>query len=273
MPHVAFFISTGRCGTQWLASNLRDEYTDLAVVTHEPLGPRYRPKEFFRAYDDIKRIELIPEIAAHLDDISLVKSERIYIETGWPCYSAVPLLIERFGTDLRLVHLVRHPVHTAMSLVTHQFYSAERQDEYVRFAQLDPHVPGVFHSEYASRWNEMTRYEKCLFWWTEINLYGREIASRFPSIRLIQMRMEDLLGSDSIALERLTAFLGLPFRLSLSSAKSKTVDGWNFQTDQALEWRQIFDHPGTVTLAKEYGYNFEMVDQHVLDHRYKAPGS
>lgn len=47
---AVFFLCTGRCGTQWFADNLEKLYQDNAVVTHEPLGPHYNPKKFYRKY-------------------------------------------------------------------------------------------------------------------------------------------------------------------------------------------------------------------------------
>ena len=37
-PRATFFLSTGRCGTQWLAASLAEHYGDMATVDHEPMS-------------------------------------------------------------------------------------------------------------------------------------------------------------------------------------------------------------------------------------------
>jgi hypothetical protein len=44
MNAATFVLSTGRCGTQWLAKNLTDHYGDLLAVTHEPHQREYLPR-------------------------------------------------------------------------------------------------------------------------------------------------------------------------------------------------------------------------------------
>ena len=44
MNSATFVLSTGRCGTQWLAEKLASAYGDLLTVTHEPLDNDYRPR-------------------------------------------------------------------------------------------------------------------------------------------------------------------------------------------------------------------------------------
>src|SRR5947199_1228789 len=117
VPHpgtATVFLSTGRAGTQWVASVLRANYSDLAVVTHEPIAEAYRPRDFYRRYEDPEAVAAIPEVAAHLDRVCQILQSRDYIETGWPVYAAIPLVVGRFPGRARVVHLLRHPVRTAL---------------------------------------------------------------------------------------------------------------------------------------------------------------
>ncbi|MBI3921180.1 MAG: sulfotransferase domain-containing protein [Armatimonadetes bacterium] len=270
-PNIVFFVSAGRSGTQWLAYNLRNAYGDLAEVTHEPLGVGYRPKEFLRMYEKLNDMLSIPEIASHFAYVAQVQDTgRDYIETGWPCYAAIPLFIEQFGADVKLVHLTRHPVPTAISLMTQNLYCPERRDDAdARLAELEPSCSGMTQKSYGDLWNEVTFYEKCLFWWTEIHLYATELHDRYPDTAFIQLKMEDLLDGDPEELRELVSFLGLPFRESLSAGKGTAVDGHRYRTHHDFQWRQVFNHPLTVTLARRFGYDLERVDEEALDRRYR----
>src|SRR5919202_7043269 len=102
------FLSTGRCGTQWLADCLARAYAGRLVARHEPLGPHYAPRLYFRRYDELEAMARRPPIAAHLAELE--SRGHPYVETGWPVYAALPSMAQRFPERLRIVHLTRHLV-------------------------------------------------------------------------------------------------------------------------------------------------------------------
>ena len=169
-PPVIAFLSTGRCGTQWLTAGLRALHPEVHAE-HEPLGPLYKPRRYFRRYSDPDVILDVPEVARHLERIAA--SGRTYVETGWPLFPALPLLAQSFPDRLPVVHLTRHPVPSALSHLARRSYAGSpRDDAYTRLATLGPEDPGVFQWYYAGTWRQLTPYEKCLFWWTEVHLFG-----------------------------------------------------------------------------------------------------
>lgn len=266
-PTVCLFLSSGRCGTQWLASVLERMYSDVAVVTHEPIGPAYRPRRAFRAPDATERVLRVDAVREHVRSIERILETKSYVETGWPSCVAIPLFLERFGERFKLVQLVRDPVPTAMSLVTHGFF-AGRDDDWATEAMLDPASPGVVQTEYAERWPALSPYEKCLFAWTEIHLYGE--ALRELSVPMMTIRTEDVVGPTS-ALRDLIAFLGLPDRSLPAGAAAEQIDSYRFQAPDPVDWRQIFDHRRTVALAATYGYAWDALDESALERRYRGP--
>jgi hypothetical protein len=54
MPHATFYLSTGRCGTQWVWTNLEKTYSDVAMVTHEPILRNYTPRFLLGLKDKAK---------------------------------------------------------------------------------------------------------------------------------------------------------------------------------------------------------------------------
>lgn len=172
MPKIFLFLSTGRCGTQWIADTLASSYSDLADVTHEPIDCAYHPRDFLRAYESVDDMLALEPVRTHLDRVEKAIESRSYIETGWPVYAAIPLFIKRFGPDaVGIVRIVRHPVDVAASFATHGFWHG-RADEFATHGVIDPWAPRVAMPEYAERWKDMSSYEKCLYWWAELHLYG-----------------------------------------------------------------------------------------------------
>lgn len=271
-PNVCLFLSTGRCGTQWLASSLDRAYSDVAVVTHEPLGPWYRSREWFRSYDRIEQMLEVPLVSDHLEKVARTIESRPYVETGWPSYAAIPLFKHRFGNRLRIVHLTRHPVYTAMSYVSlmHKWtLDGWEQGEWVRFALPHPTSEGVKQQGYESRWEELSPYERALFWWTEIHLYAEEIVSLFPEMPTLKLSSEALLGRDDEPMRSLVAFLGLPERESFFDMRQTQVDAYHFPMSIDFDWRAIFSHPTTVSLAKRLGYDLDQLDESAVRDRYR----
>ncbi len=268
---AVLLVSTGRCGTQWLATHLADVYPDLAVVEHEPLGPNYRCRDHFRQPTNIDQLLEDPLFAAHLDRIEPITTARAYIETGWPLFSAVPAFAARLGHRLRLVHLTRHPVPTAISHMVHKTYAGSpRVDGYTRLAALDPSCGGVFQRHLAARWDGMTPFEKTLFWWTEVHLYAEELEEALPHVPFYRLRSEDLFTPGGRALRRLCEFMGLPWRDGLADRIEHKVDRWQHRTDEDFDWTVIRSYPDTVALAKRLGYEVDAVDEETLGARYSG---
>ncbi len=264
---IAFFISTGRCGTQWLAKFLGEMYSDLCRATHEPVFAEYEPKRMLRSADSEILDCYNRTVQLHVSEIWATVSEKTYIETGWPCYPALPMLIRQFGGALRLVHLVRHPVRAAMSMATHNVYA---RNDWIRKAAITPFDAGVVCKDWREGWEDMSAYEKCLFWWTEINLYALEVQERWPELDILFLRFEDLFGESDEALRGLVRHLGLPLRKEFTDNRSVIVDDYVFGFDP-IDWKAIFRYDKTLKLTEKFGYQLSDGIREQLRDRYFSP--
>lgn len=267
-PPVIAFLSTGRCGTQWLAAGLRELHPDVDVE-HEPIGPLYKPRRYFRRYRDVEAILEVPEVARHIERIEL--AVRPYVETGWPLFPALPLLAARFPHRLRIVHLTRHPVPNALSHLAHSSYAGSpRDDAYTRWATLGPGDPGVFQPRYAGQWERLTPYEKCLFWWTEVHLYALEVPERLTGIPFLRVAAEKLLAGNRGELERLLAFMDLRWHDGWPDHAGRVVDRWHHRTDLDVDPMEVVRHPTTVRVAAQLSYDAAHADVEALQARYRG---
>lgn len=263
---VIVFLSTGRCGTQWLTENLRDLYPGIGVQ-HEPVGALYSPRRYFRHWTTPEAVLEVPEVARHLGEIE--SHDHLYVETGWPVLGALPLMVRRLPSRLRVVHLTRHPVPTALSHAVHNSYAdSARDDPYTRLATLGPTDPHVFQPHYAQRWDELTGYEKCLFWWTEVSLFGLELERLHPEVPFLRIRSEELLTEHSGTITRLLRFMELPWDERWTERTARIVDRWHHHTDQTLDPRLIYRHPLTCRVAEQLGYDVGELDLSALRTRY-----
>jgi hypothetical protein len=268
---ATFFISTGRCATQWFACLLQQYFHGEAVVTHEPIQAAYHPKRNLRASDP-DAVADNPLVHQHLVDIANTLADgKSYVETGWPCYAAMPLLSTRFGDRARFVHVVRHPVHAALSLASHRIY---QRDDWVADAAIDPFDDGVVQKELAPHWKSMSEYEKALFWWTEINLYALEMQKALPASEFLSIRYEDLFASPSQPqlLAAVLEFMGLSHSSAMDDMLRERVDDYSNRTP-GIDWQQIYRYPRTCELAETFGYRLgELSEQDLQCRRGRDEG-
>jgi hypothetical protein len=268
-PSVTLFLATPRTGTQWLARSLGHVFEDLALVEHEPADYEYEPRRMLRR-DDQRSLLRVTVIDEHFGRIrETLGSGRHYVEVGFPAFAAVPLFADVFGPDLRVVHLVRHPISTAASMVTHGWYQPRRRHDLGLKVAVTPFDSGVVQSGYGDRWQTMTPFEKCLFYWTEVHLYGLEVERAFASIPFLRLRFEHLFSRSTEALPRLTEFMGLPWRAQLLEHVSEKVDRWPEKTGRMLAWRRIEQHATAMEVAKGFGYTLADVEPASLVARYQ----
>jgi hypothetical protein len=267
-PPIVMYLSTGRCGTQWLTRGLRELHPEVEAE-HEPIGPLYKPRRYFRRYDDPEALLEVPEVARHVEWVA--RRSRPYVETGWPLFPALPLFALRFPDRLRIVHLTRHPVPSALSHLAHNsFAGSGREDTYTRWATLGPCDRGVFQTGYASRWPGLSPYEKCLFWWTEVHRYGLELAERLERIPFLRVKSEDVLVGHPPTLQQLLGFMGLDRRDDWRAHTKRVVDRWHHHTDALVDPLEVLAHPMTVQTAGSLGYDAAAVDVDALQARYQG---
>jgi hypothetical protein len=263
---IVVFVSAGKCGTAWLASTLRRLYPRLEVE-HEPIGAGYRPRRYFRRYDAPDAILEVPEVRHHMERIEAASAP--YVETGWPLLAAIPLLAGRLPDRLRVVHLTRHPVPTALlHLVDHSYAGADQRGPYSRLATLGPGDPGVFQPHYAGTWDQLSGYEKCLFWWTEVSLFALELPGRFAAVPFTRVKAEAVLSGERAELERLLEFMDLPWDRRLQGGMGCPIDRWPPYPGRDVDPLEVHRHPATVETARELGYDLDRLTPGALQARY-----
>jgi hypothetical protein len=270
--HTAtFVVSAGRCGTQWLANTLHRNYGDLVEVQHEPIEHKYCPRILLRSGTGLDAHPHRLDIVGHLDYVLDALRDRDYVETGWPAFAAIPVLRELLDFRIKVIHLTRHPVPSACSLVTHRYYQPDlRDDGYTNFAILHPTDGGVLRKDYAASWDRLSVYEKCLFHWAEIHAYGLELHNSFPGPdRWLRVGMEELLDVRTGRLAELLGFLGLPIRNDALAATQTHFDVHRAKTELSIDWHEVGNHPAIVRLAASLGYDALAASSETIIERYR----
>jgi len=268
MNFAAFILSTGRCGTQWLATALAEAYPDRLAVEHEPLHAGYEARKVLQhtaVANDAP--QLPPEVVGHMEAIEARLATHTYIECGHPSWSTIPCLAERFRGHVKVIHLVRHPVPTSWSWLTLQAFQPPLLPHIAPRTLLTPFDDGIRFVEYRARWQSLAPFEKCLYYWSEVNAFALALQPRLgaPWLRL---RYEDLFHGDG--LQRLLEFLQLPPLESILHRRGDVIDDNHSVLADREDWRVIRDHPRAVAIAQQIGYDVDAVDEIALDRRYSS---
>lgn len=117
---------------------------------------------------------------------------------------------------------------------------------------MSPMDPGAALGEYRERWTSMSAYEKCLYYWAEVNGFGLNQQKQL-GIPWLQLRFEDLFGGQG--LDNLLDFLGLPRRPAIFEARTRTVDRFRYLSFDGDTSLSLALHPKIDAIAKELGYN------------------
>ena len=270
--NATFFISTGRCGTQWFAEKLSAHYNDLALVTHEPFQAEYEPRLYFSQYHRKQLASVSQPIESHLNGIEKTLQDRHYIETGWPVYGVLPFILSRFKGRVKVVHLFRHPLKVAASLTTHCVYSRGGWSDAVGICPSDYGVAQDYLR--GKRWKSMSEFEKCLFWSTEINHFAFSLKQRFSIIPWLSIRFEDVFSeSGRTELAKLLDFLSFPERESFFQSRMDKTDRFSLKLDDKLDIRRVRKYPIAVEEMKRLGYEYNTRVDAEIKRRYTIRAS
>jgi hypothetical protein len=267
LKNAVFFLSTGRCGTQFFADKLDRHFGSAALVEHEPMHDGYRPLEYFRAYHYDQDLPLTPQIDEHIRGINKRSDVRHYVETGWPMYGALPFLIKQLNYKVKLVHLYRHPLRVAASLTTHNVYS---RGEWSKQMSIAPDVHGVSQPELAGEtWAQMSEFEKCIFWWTEINSFALRFHKAHPAVPWLTLKFEDVFTQEgSRELKKLADFIELPHNDQFNNSIKAKIDGYFGKTTKSINIDSLHKYPKTKSLMLQLGYTVDAGMLEEIESRY-----
>jgi len=272
--HAVLFLSTGRCGTQSIAKVLQQLCNDYAVVEHEPIEFGYKPNLYFRCDPDYFAKNKNEQVCDHLETIKETLESRIYIETGWPCYSHIPFFIQALNNKARVIHLIRHPVKVAASLTTHDFYEPANSNGFNVYGALSPYIEGTVLKEYKTRWEEMSRFEKCLYHWAEINLYGLWLQVTYRNIPFLRIKAEKLFENPEGMYRQIMKFIGIPWKKDISKEIHR-VDNYARQTREPISPELLLQHPEIIRVMNEFSYSGssitgESITRYIKENRFKT---
>jgi sulfotransferase family protein len=180
-----FVLSTGRAGTQTLASLLGLARSCLAY--HEPAPTLWRLAQMaYESGGDSSMAEILDEgfLAGRkvLLNHSLACSKG-YVETG-PHLTFLARQVRAILPEATFIHLVRDPRAVVRSAMRRDWYSGHPYDCWRIRPRPDTPM--------AERWEASSPFQKNLWLWKETNDGILDFTTTLPAGRLIRVRAEDV---------------------------------------------------------------------------------
>jgi len=251
-----FFLSTGRCGTNWFASLLSSD--KHLRVFHEPqpnLGTQgklvyeiYHKNAFSISESEN---ELITEMFLAGREQYLrysYKSQKRFVETNNHITFFAPAIRELLPSAL-FVHVYRHPGEFVRSAMRRNFYVDGNKEDLKRISPINQSVD-------AARWSHFDQLQKNAWLWNETNSFIEDFKSKLPAEQLLTFNFNDLSKENVLKLIHFVG-AGMPeSRVSKAMGKKSNVqkkgtysqyEDWNSSDKEKLQ--EICGK-----LAMEYGY-------------------
>lgn len=256
MPTPVFFLSTGRCGTNWFTTLLSHEPS--MKVFHEPkpnLGVQGKI-----AYETYREYDMIPPAseARLLEEIFLAgreqylrysyKTQRQFVETNNQITFLAPAIFSLFP-ETKFIHLNRHPGEFVRSALRRKFYN--NPDDIKRI------VP-TSHDPIYNNWKELGPVGKNSWLWVETNQFIEKFRKTIPEENYFYFDFSKL---NTGQVEKMNEFLGISISKSIiSKAIGKPV---NVQKSGKLEdykgWPEE-DKKSLISICKNMAdhYNYQL---------------
>lgn len=244
---ATFVLTPGRCGTQWLSQQLQSSQNH-AVVVHEPLHFDYEPLHNSPSQPLNKNSD---KLLAHLNAISdYLGQGNSYVECGFPCWRHLSWFQQALSDKIKVIHIHRDPVENAESLLKLNAFVPPILPHLPEKLLFHPQAQGALMPEYAGDWPRLSPFEKCLYYWAEVNLQAELYKRQFSPNHWLTIPYDDLFCESS--LRQISAFLDVPFEFH-SSALGR-VDRFQGMPQSPVCPAQIHRHPKIKVIAARLGY-------------------
>ena len=246
---ITFVLTPGRCGTQWLAEKLGNTH-NRNWVCHEPLH---------FAYDPIRNSPAQPlnqnreRLLIHLEAIRQhVRRGGHYMECGFPCWRHLDWFRQEFGDAVKVLYIHRDPIDNARSLLKLNALVPPILPHLPEKQLFHPGTEGALLPDYGRRWTQLSPFEKCLYYWAEVNLQAAQYQKVFARRNWLTIGFAGLF--EEAALTQIAAFAGLEF--TFREDMLSRVDQFQGLPQERVDPGILDQHSPITALARELGYPY-----------------
>ena len=247
---ATFVLSPGRCGTQWLSQQLQPAGSE-ASICHEPLHFDYEPVHNSPSQPLNKNPE---RLIAHLNTLhDHIRRDKPYLECGFPCWRHLSWFKRELGDEVKVIYIHRNPVENAASLLKLNAFVPPLLPHMREKQLFHPLAPEALLPEYADCWQQLSPFEKCLYYWAEVNLQADLYRSMFSSSHWLTIPYLELFNESSLGTIAEFAHISFKFHPRMLDR----VDQYQGLPQSPIHSTRIHSHPKILAVASSLGYESE----------------
>lgn len=209
------------------------------------------------------------EISELLNHWRAVSEGGPVVDFGWTMRSLVPYFYDQLGNQLRVLFIHRHPVEVAASFKLIGSYSIYNSSTWA----ITPNHPQAMFPQFSDRWTLMSAFERCLYYWLEVNASAIELSEKLPGLDIMTLSSTDLFQSDEV-LDDVVRFTGFDcYRRPLEKSLDRNRREVFLLERRPIkeEWREYLRHPEIVEFAEGLGYDMSIENVEFLISKYQLP--
>ncbi|MEM9118925.1 MAG: sulfotransferase [Cyanobacteria bacterium P01_F01_bin.56] len=260
-----FVLSTGRTGTQTLASLL--SLSSTSFVYHEPIPLLYGLSNMAYKHNNCHHDALA--VAEELFEEAFLTARRSllhysiqfrkgYIETS-PQVTFLAPIIGKVIPQAKFIQLVRDPRYVIRSGMRRKWYAGHSAD--------DTRIVPDPATEVGRNWGAYSLFEKNAWLWTETNRKIEEFLKTVPNHQKLFVNSENIFNNNQRSIKNIFDFVGSS---TPSKSKVKRVLMKKINRQMSGEFTQVNEWETSMILtlktmagdlAMRYGYSLEGVDK------------
>jgi hypothetical protein len=256
-----FVLSTGRAGTQTLASILN--LSSLIFSYHEPSPKLYSLSKIAYKFSDqlinnnSELIDIFVEgfLIARKDLLNYsIQFNKGYVETSPQNTFLAPAIVSAIP-QARFIHLVRDPRYVVRSGIRRKWYGGNLADK----NRIEPNR----QTRESYKWENYSLFEKNAWLWAETNRKIEEFLQTLPHQQKLFVKSESLFNNDQETIQDIFAFAksSLPSKAKLSRVLKRKLNhqrtGEFLQVDEWEENLMSTLKSMTGDLITRYGYSLD----------------
>jgi len=204
MTSCVFFLSTGRVGTQTLASLFAQVRTLYSYHEPHPLlyGVSQQAYRTIRSFSEVDQLLTESFIACRQDLLLRAwQHERGYLESS-PQVTFLAPVIHQLLPQTQFIHVIRNPGDVIRSAMRRGWYDGHSYDR----TRISPRSDDPL----SECWSSFTPFQKNVWLWSETNQWIADFCETLPPEQRLLLRSEDIFASVLETIEQLFAFLNQP---------------------------------------------------------------
>ncbi len=244
-----FVLSTGRCGTKFIAKVLKK--SERLNAFHEPVPELiYYSRYAYENQDKLRELKLIIDSSRFEYIMHSFLNKKIYFESN-NRLTFFANQLEQLFPNAKFIHLIRNPKDFVRSGIRRNWYSGNNLWDMGRITPKNSLI----------EWENMNLISKVAWVWNETNSFIEDFKGKIDENKILTIKSEDMFN-DIEFIKKIFEFIGIPLIYNDNELKELIEKPVNKQTANEFPYYEDWNISQKISLKKYINiadlYNYEL---------------